>query len=125
MRFVLICLLLCVLCIPVFAQDIPAPLQKVKEFCLASKPDVDGDYLLRFPGTWEGEDVEYVVGYFPRFEIVGIGLRNGNGSYIINFNEATGEFAVYSNGEMFPIEEELAIERAFKVFRGMVEGKII
>lgn len=107
------------------AEEIPAPLQKVKEFCLASNPDQDGDYLLRFPGVFKEQDVEFILGYFPRFGVVGIGIRNENGSYIIQFIEETKEFGVYSNGDVFPIEEELAIDMAFQIFRGMVEGKII
>ena len=100
-------------------------MQKVKEFCMKSEPDKDGDYVLRFDGQWQGFPVEYIMAYFPDFGITGIGLVNESGSYVIQFQESTRTFSIYSNGATFMIDEKLAIERAFMIFRELVLAKIV
>jgi len=122
---VLLCLLLFVIFVPAFAEDAPAPFQKVKELCLKSQPDVDGDYILEFDGKWEGQEVKFLIGYLPRFSIIGIGLRSDISVYIVQYDENEKEFSAFVNGYMQPLRIDLAIERAFLIFREIVSAKII
>ena|SRR3989304_1421887 len=125
-KFIVIALVIVLLGMVELARGdpIPAPFSKVKELCLKSQPDAEGDYVLEFPKN-DNEGVFYIIGYVPRLSFIGIGMKNYEKIVVMQYNEKTQEFSIYFNGMIFSETPEKVLSEAFQIFRELVEQNIV
>ena len=96
---------------------IPAPFGKVKEMAMTATPDADGDYITEKIFRENGARVSYLFIYCTKEKTIWLG-RSGFGFII--YGEATGEFfTIYSNF-LISINKDIAIQKAYEIFREFV-----
>ena len=108
----------------VMGDEIPAPFAKAKEMCLRVQPDVYGRHLIIFE-LQDTSIIVYVLGYLSQQMIIGIGKQEDGPLIVGEYHEQTKEFTIYMQGMRMEVSKDKVIEFAFKIFRELVEKKLI
>ena len=131
MKYAIIIPLILFLVLPVsFSQvNIPAPFSRAKEMVLKTDIDEACRHLVILELNRNGDSTTYMLGYFIRFKIIGIGRGQGRVLIAVEFDEVNDCFYLFkSRGGMATrenIKKEKAISLAFEIFREMVSEKLI
>jgi hypothetical protein len=125
---VLVLMLSC-LSIAMASEEAPAPFCGAKALALKATPGQNGNHILQLPSTLVDETgIEYIIGYLPADEVIGIGMTDGMNVIVFMYCEKDASYSVFYNGNTIPIDGDkipLMIDDAYKIFRKMVEGKLV
>jgi hypothetical protein len=94
----------------------------VKEMAMQATPDVDGDYINTMIFNENGTEIIYGFIYSPGQKII---LLGSSGLGLIIYDEVTGEFSTIYNNFLIPIDKDIAITEAYKIFRELIKKNMI
>ena len=103
-----------------------APFEKAKELSLKVPPSFMGAHLINMTINKDGQEIIFVMGYYPSLGLIGIGKFCGSSVTVYEYNEITGEYSVYlGSGIRKPMEPNMCLHGAFEIFREMVGEKLL
>lgn len=121
----IICIDLLLISTLAFAQieEAPAPFQYIKEYaCGMAEMDSDGHYICIFDIEEKESQYQIAIGYFPKYKVIGIGMA-GYGYFLYFENDKT--FGVTISDYIMPINEIIAINSAYKIYRELVKRNLL
>jgi len=127
MKKSLICILsliVVLLTVLAFAQT-PAPFEKAKELALRAKPDSDGDFILEFSCSVNGQDGSFGFAYLLARQIIIVWGSTENGRIYWGYDEEEKIFLYGYRGRIYKVSKKIATEGAFGIFRLLVAKSLI
>lgn len=125
---VIVCLFLFT-SLPCFAEDLPAPFQKMKELACSCKVDKDGDFVWSKKVVIKGEEIIYSVLFLVSTDSTWVARSEGPYTLIVAWDGKEKRFDLV--GLQFgrivgikELKETEAIDHAYKIVREMVGHKL-